>query len=235
MEDIHQAHQTITFCGIGAHHQNGIAKCCICDITESACTSLLHAAHQWPKTTTANLWLQALKHATNIYNALPHAGKPSYPLYLFSRTHVQLNIKHFHPFGCLVYVLQAPLQNQNLFPKLGERSYVSIFLCHSPHHAASIPLVLSTQTGLVSPQFHCIFGDDFDTVKKEQHDTSIWQRKAHLQATQDKLQAATVNVMPVTQPTLTKTSLLPNYGANIPTTLQQLPELLEQATMTHFF
>ena len=104
MDDIHQAHQTITFCGIGAHHQNGIAKCCICDITESACTSLLHAAHQWPKTTTANLWPQALKHATNIYNALPHAGKPSSPLSLFSRTQVQLNIKHFHPFGCPVYV-----------------------------------------------------------------------------------------------------------------------------------
>ena len=45
MDDIHQAHQTITFCGIGAHHQNGIAKCHIHDITESACTSLLHAAH----------------------------------------------------------------------------------------------------------------------------------------------------------------------------------------------
>ena len=39
----------------------------------------------------------------------------------------------------------------------------------------------------VSPQFHCVFGDDFDTVKKEQHDTSIWQRKVHLQATHDKL------------------------------------------------
>ena len=29
-----------------------------------------------------------------------------------------------------------------------------------------------------------------------------------------------------------KTSLLPNYRANIPAALQQLPELLEQATMT---
>ena len=54
-----------------------------------------------------------------------------------------------------------------------------------------------------------------------------------LQATQDKLRAATVNVMPVTQPTLTtKTSLLPNDGANIPAALQQIPELLEQATTT---
>ena len=129
-------------------------------------------------------------------------------------------------------MLQALLQNQNVFPKWGKCSHVGIFLCHSPHHAASVPLILSTQRGLVSPQFHCVFNDDFDTVKKEQHDTSIWQRKAHRQATQDKCRAATVNVMPVTQPTLTKTLLLPNYGADIPATLQQLPELLEQATMT---
>ena len=187
MDDICQAHQTIAFCGIVAHQQNGIAECCICDIMESSCTSLQHAAHQWPKTIVANLWPQALKHATNIYNALLQAGKPSSPLSLFSKTQVQPNLKHFHLFGCPVYVLQAPLQNQNPFPKWGECSCISIFLCHSPHHAASVPLILSTQTGLVSPQFHCVFDNDFDTVKKEQHNTSVWQRKVHLQATQDKL------------------------------------------------
>ena len=41
-----------------------------------------------------------------------------------------------------------------------------------------------------------------------------------------------MKVVPATQPTLTKTSLLPNYGANIPAAHQQLPELLEQATTT---
>ena len=135
---------------------------------------------------------------------------PPLTLSLVSRTQVQPNLNHFHPFGYPVYVLQALLQNQNPFPKRGEHSCISIFLCHSPHHAASIPLILSTQTGLVSPQFHCVFDNEFDTVKKERHDTSVWERKVHLQATQDKLQAATVKVMPVTQPTLTKTSLLPN-------------------------
>ena len=54
---------------------------------------------------------QALQYATYIYNALLQPGKPSSPLSLFSRTQVQPNLKHFHPFGCPVYVLQAPLQN----------------------------------------------------------------------------------------------------------------------------
>ena len=99
----------------------------------------------------------------------------------FARTFVQPNLKHFHPFGCPVYVLQALLQTRCPFPKWGEHSRIGIFLCHSPHHASSVPLVLSTQTRLISPQFHCVFNDDFNTVKKEQADTSIWKVKAHLQ------------------------------------------------------
>ncbi len=34
-----------------------------------------------------------------------------------------------------------------------------------PHHASTIPLVFSTTTGLVSPQFHVVFDDKFTTVK----------------------------------------------------------------------
>ena len=45
VDDVWMAHQTITFCGIGAHHQNRVAERHIRDITENAHTSLLHAAH----------------------------------------------------------------------------------------------------------------------------------------------------------------------------------------------
>ena len=175
VDDVRAGHQTITFCGVGAHHQNGVAERRIRDITENARTSLLHATHRWPKAIAANLWPQAIKHVINVRNSLPRPGKTESPLSKFAGTSVQPNLKHFHPFGCPVYVLQAPLQTRSPFPKWGERSRIGIFLCHSPHHASSVPLVLSTQTGLVSPQFHCVFDDDFDTVKKEQADTSIWK------------------------------------------------------------
>ena len=117
MDDVRKAGQTITFCGVGAHHQNGVAERHIRDITESARTMLLHATHRWPKTITSNLWPQALKHAMNVRNVLPRKGKTQSPISLFSNTNIEPNIKHFLPFGCPVYVLQAPLQTGAPFPK----------------------------------------------------------------------------------------------------------------------
>ena len=63
--DVHKAQQTIKSHGVGAQHQSGIAERCTQYITESTRTMLLHVAHLWPKTITANLWPQAMKHATN--------------------------------------------------------------------------------------------------------------------------------------------------------------------------
>ena len=225
MDDVRQAHQTITFCGVGAHHQNGIAKQRIHDLMESTRTMLLHAAHRWPKAITSNLWPQALKHATNVQNSLPHPGKTQSPISLFTNMIVEPNIKHSHLFGCPVYVLQAPLQNNGPFAKWSECSQVGIFLYHSPHHAASILLILSTQMGLVSPQFHCVYDDAFDTVKAEMGDTSVWQCKAHLTKTTENVNNDATNDILVTAPTRQTMSMLPQYPHEVPAALLCLPEL----------
>ena len=217
MDDIWAAHQTITFCGIGAQHQNGIAQRRIRDITENARTSLLHAAHWWTKAIAANLWPQAIKHVVNVRNSLPQPGKTESPLSKFSGTSVQPNLKHFHPFGCPVYILQAPLQTRSPFPKRGECSRIGIFLCHSPHHASSVPLVLSTQTRLVSPQFHCVFDDDFDTVKKEQADTSIWKTKAHLEEAKERAAEVTTRSLLISGPKHQLATPLPPVQQGHPT------------------
>ncbi len=46
---IKEANQTITFCAVGAHHQNGIIKRWIKELTVIYCTLLLHAKCHWPK------------------------------------------------------------------------------------------------------------------------------------------------------------------------------------------
>jgi hypothetical protein len=45
----HDAQHRLTFCGVNAHFQNGIAKQAICDLSESVCKQLLHAHAHWPK------------------------------------------------------------------------------------------------------------------------------------------------------------------------------------------
>ena len=141
---------------------------------------------------------------------------------MFSNTTIEPNIKHFRPFGCPVYVLQAPLHTGAPFPKWNERSQVGIFLCHSPHHAASVPLILSTQTGLVSPQFHCAFDDRFETVRNEPNDTSLWQQKTHF----TKLAFDKTNDLLISTPTHTQapTPRLSPYASEIPAALLQLPD-----------
>jgi hypothetical protein len=48
-DDCISNNQTITFCGVGNHHQNGIAECKIKVITLGGQTSLLHENHMFPK------------------------------------------------------------------------------------------------------------------------------------------------------------------------------------------
>ena len=160
------AKQTLSFCGVNAHHQNGKAENRIKDVTTGARTALLHAAHRWPKAIHASLWPAALKNYTNLRNSLPTRFVPEVkqgrrkkfkavydmsPLSKFSDTEVEPNLTHFHPFGSPVYVLEESLQAQHSHNKWSDRSQVGIFLSHSPDHSTSVPLVMNTQTGNVSP------------------------------------------------------------------------------------
>eukprot|EP00957_Ditylum_brightwellii_P017012 1282796-Ditylum_brightwellii.AAC.1 len=52
-----------TFCGVGAHHQNGIAENKIKLLALKAQTMLLHAKRHWPEYITTILWPYALKMA----------------------------------------------------------------------------------------------------------------------------------------------------------------------------
>ena len=72
-------------------------------------------------------------------------------------------LKHYHTFGCPVYVLDARLQDAGGPgpPTWDPRARLGIYLGHSPSHAGSVALVLNPRTGLVSPQFHVVIDDMF--------------------------------------------------------------------------
>jgi hypothetical protein len=60
--------QTFSYCGVGAHHQNGVAERRIQDLSNAARASLLHAMYLWPEGVSRNLWPYALKYVCDIRN-----------------------------------------------------------------------------------------------------------------------------------------------------------------------
>jgi hypothetical protein len=66
--------QRLTFCGVNAHFQNGIAEKAIRDLRESARKQLLHARQRWPAAIHLALWPYALRSAVSLHNTLPVFG-----------------------------------------------------------------------------------------------------------------------------------------------------------------
>ena len=91
--------QSLSFCGVNAHWQNGVAEKGIWDIKETAQTMLLHAIDKWPGAITTFLWPYAMQHAVNVWNSTPFKHEDQSPMEKFSSTKIQPNLKHIHTFG----------------------------------------------------------------------------------------------------------------------------------------
>jgi hypothetical protein len=149
---------------MNAHHQNGIAKHHIHTITERTRTMHIHAMILWPEIIQEQLWPSAIRLSVDLHNCTPGSSGLS-PEEIFTGIKGRSRLSDFHPFGCPVFVLDPSLQQGHKIPRWKPRSRVVVYLCLSPDHASSIPLVLSTTSGIVSPQFHVVFDDYFTTTK----------------------------------------------------------------------
>ena len=70
-----------------------------------------------------------------------------------------------HTFGgCPVFVLDPKLQDGKKIPKWNRRSRLGQFLGFSDEHSSLVANVQNLSTGFVSPQFHVVFDDLFQTV-----------------------------------------------------------------------
>ena len=75
-----------------------------------------------------------------------------------------LDLNHAHVWGCPCYVLEAKLQDNRKLPKWNRRARMGQFLGFSKEHLPTIALVRNLHTGYVSPQYHVVFDDKFETV-----------------------------------------------------------------------
>ena len=67
-EDCVSKMQNLTFCGVGAHHKNGVSERVIKDLTLYSRTLVLHAQRHWPEYITTMFWPFALVEAADRMN-----------------------------------------------------------------------------------------------------------------------------------------------------------------------
>lgn len=165
-DEVISCNQTISYCAVGAHHQNGIVESRIGELTRGARTNLLHAQRQWPEAISSILWPYAWMDYEKRCNHFKLDKDGLSPAMKFAGSEARVTIKDYHPFGCPVFVLDAKLQNSGGAgaPKWDPRARSGIYLGHSPLHASSVALVLNPKTLHVSPQYHVVFDDEFTTV-----------------------------------------------------------------------
>jgi hypothetical protein len=70
-----------------------------------------------------------------------------------------------HPLFCPVYVLDRRMQEGTSPPKWTKRTTQKVYVGHLHHYSKLVPMVWDPKTKLVSPQFHIMFDDNFDTVQ----------------------------------------------------------------------
>jgi hypothetical protein len=224
LADIAHRGQSISFCGVNAHFQNGVAEKRIRDLQEAARTILLDAKSRWPKAISACLWPYALRHANHAHAQTPsrtkhHGGRT--PFEIFVNSTIRPNVKDFHPFGCPIYVLDDNLASGKTIPKWMPRARLGIYLGFSPNHARNVALVLNPTTGLVSPQYHVRFDDLFETTLNPRNnaiDLATWQVKAGFKERQD---GNVINVKTVENVSTTTTPFLPRENVPIQPAIQQ--------------
>jgi hypothetical protein len=178
VQDVKDKAQNITFCGVGSHHQNGIAERRIKSLGEDARTMLAHGQHLWPEVVTKTFWPFAYKAACRARNKFNLDDQGLSSEEKISGITVHQELKNEHPLFCPIYVLDKRLQSGlGGIPKWNPRSNAGVYLGHSPDHASNVALVLSLTTGLVSPQYHVIFDDTFSTVEfiRSKKEPSNWE------------------------------------------------------------
>ena len=135
--------QQITFCGVGAHHQNGIAENTIKKLTLIYRNLLVHAQNYWPEYISTMLWPFALKAPQDRLNQLNVNLDSTTPDMRSSGVAANnLRLRDFHTFVCPCYVLNSCLQtNPKGVPKWYPRAQLVIYLGRYPAHVRNVALV----------------------------------------------------------------------------------------------
>jgi hypothetical protein len=164
--------QGIKHSGVGGHHHNGVAENAIKNTVRTARTMMIYAALRWPEHNERDLWPLALSHAVHLHNEIPSQASRLTPHEVWAQSKSSFSaLVNAHPWGCPVYILQPRLQDGGKVPKWEPRSRQGQYMGSSPLHASTVGLVRNLRTNHISPQFHVVYDDLFETVHASASET----------------------------------------------------------------
>jgi hypothetical protein len=164
---IDKKNQQLYFSGVNAQWQNGLVERSNGTMCAAARSMLNHVISRWDKTITSELWPFTIQHAATIHNTTqrqPHAYDIS-PWEQFTGERSKLDQTDMHPLFCPVYVLARRMQEGASLPKWTKHTTQKVYVGHLHHYSKSVPMVRDQKTKQVSPQFHVMSDDNFDTVQ----------------------------------------------------------------------
>jgi hypothetical protein len=128
---------------------------------------LNHAISRCDKTITDELWPFAIQHAATIYNTTKRRSRDYElsPWEQFTGERSKLDQTNMHPLFFPLYVLDRRMQEGTPPPKWTKRTTKKVYVGRLHHYSKSVPIVWDPKTKLVSPQFHVMFDENFDTVQ----------------------------------------------------------------------
>ena len=156
----------MTYCGVGAHHQNGVSERAIRSIVSWTRAVMMNQMLHWPAGFDEANWSLAMEHACWIWNNLPRQDSRLTPEELFTGlklpNHDSLN--NLRVWGCPVWVLHPRLQTASKIPRWKPRSRLGVYVGQSDSHHGSVGRILNLRSGHISPQWHCAQDEKFQSV-----------------------------------------------------------------------
>ena len=126
---------------------------------------MLYQALHWPKLFDIRMWPFALTHAVYLWNIILDVQNRLAPLKIYTATNQNLtSLCREKLWGCPAYVLDPTLQDGKKIPKWYPKRRRGKYVGKSTNHASSVRLIRNLSTGYISPQYHVIYDNEFQTV-----------------------------------------------------------------------
>ena len=129
---------------------------------------MLHAILRWPDETKTDLWPMLVQHASYLHIVIPRMDCGfSLTEFLSVTISDHKSLSKIPVWRCPTYVPHPALQSKRKIPKWQPRSRCAQFMKWSSMYASNVALVNHLSTNYISPQFHVIFDNRFETILAE--------------------------------------------------------------------